>query len=79
MESSKAKRKTAAEAIDILATAYRSSNYLEKTTEQIVEMKNMVSWAPVPTTGNENTALTAKSNEKCIIDQSKDILLLLSP
>ena len=50
MESSKAKRKTAAEAIDILATAYRSSSYLEKTTEQIVEMKNMVSWAPVPTT-----------------------------
>jgi len=43
VESSKAKRKTAAEAIDILATAYRSSRYLEKTTEQIVEMKNMVS------------------------------------
>ncbi|XP_066334318.1 ABC transporter G family member 1-like [Miscanthus floridulus] len=41
VESSKAKRKTAAEAIDILATAYRSSSYLEKTTEQIVEMKNM--------------------------------------
>ncbi|CAD6252513.1 unnamed protein product [Miscanthus lutarioriparius] len=41
VESSTANRKTAAEAIDILATAYRSSNYLEKTTEQIVEMKNM--------------------------------------
>jgi hypothetical protein len=37
-----------------LATAYRSSSYLEKTTEQIIEMKNMVSWAPV-TTGNEST------------------------
>ncbi|CAD6255627.1 unnamed protein product [Miscanthus lutarioriparius] len=41
VESSKTKRKTAAEAIDILATAYRSSDYFEKTTDQIVEMKNM--------------------------------------
>jgi hypothetical protein len=43
VESSKTKRKTAAEAIDILATAYRSSGYFEKTTDQIVEMKSMVS------------------------------------
>jgi hypothetical protein len=41
--SDKAKRKTAAdEAIEILATAYRSSIYLDKTTDQIVEMKSMV-------------------------------------
>lgn len=40
--SDKAKRKTAAdEAIEILATAYRSSIYLDKTTDQIVEMKSM--------------------------------------
>jgi hypothetical protein len=43
VESSKTKRKTAAESIDILAPAYRSSGYFEKTTNQIVEMKNMVS------------------------------------
>ena len=47
MESSTANRKTAAEAIDILATAYGSSSYFEKTTDQIVEMKNMVSRIPV--------------------------------
>ncbi|RCV18409.1 hypothetical protein SETIT_3G299000v2 [Setaria italica] len=41
VESSKANRKTAAEAIDILTTAYKSSSYAEKTTYQIVEMKNM--------------------------------------
>ncbi|CAL4892522.1 unnamed protein product [Urochloa decumbens] len=41
VESSKANRKTAAEAIDILTTAYKSSSYSEKTTHQIVEMKHM--------------------------------------
>lgn len=40
VESSK--RKTAAEAIEILATAYRSSIYLAKTTDQILEMKSTV-------------------------------------
>jgi hypothetical protein len=40
--SDKAKRKTAAEAIEILATAYRSSIYLAKTTDQILEMKSTV-------------------------------------
>jgi hypothetical protein len=47
VESSKANRKTAAEAIEILATAYRSSSYFEKTTDQIGEMKSMVSGVPV--------------------------------
>jgi hypothetical protein len=42
VESSKANRKTAAEAIDILTTAYQSSIYAEKTKSQIVEMKHMV-------------------------------------
>ncbi|CAL4994692.1 unnamed protein product [Urochloa decumbens] len=41
VESSKANRKAAAEAIDILTTAYKSSSYAEKTTYQIVEMKHM--------------------------------------
>jgi len=41
VESSKTNRKTAAEAIDILTTAYKSSSYAEKTTYQIVEMKQM--------------------------------------
>ncbi|KAJ1294601.1 hypothetical protein BS78_01G157400 [Paspalum vaginatum] len=41
VESSKETRKTAAEAIDILATAYKSSSYSAKTTDQIVEMKHM--------------------------------------
>ncbi|RLM98686.1 ABC transporter G family member 11-like [Panicum miliaceum] len=41
VESSKTNRKTAAEAIDILTTAYKSSSYAEKTTYQIVEMKHM--------------------------------------
>lgn len=41
VEGSKANRKTAAEAIDILATAYKSSSYSAKTTDQIVEMKHM--------------------------------------
>ncbi|CAN6355825.1 unnamed protein product [Urochloa humidicola] len=41
VESSKANRKTAAEAIEILTTAYKSSSYSEKTTDQIVEMKHM--------------------------------------
>ncbi|XP_062203968.1 ABC transporter G family member 1-like [Phragmites australis] len=39
--SSKANRKMAAEAIDILTSAYKSSNYSEKTTGQIVEMKHI--------------------------------------
>ncbi|KAG8093321.1 hypothetical protein GUJ93_ZPchr0012g21121 [Zizania palustris] len=38
-ESSNAKRRTAAEATDILTNAYQSSNYSEKTADQIVEMK----------------------------------------
>lgn len=46
MESSKANRKTAAEAIELLVTAYGSSSYLQKMTDQIVEMKNMVSRIP---------------------------------
>ncbi|CAL4994678.1 unnamed protein product [Urochloa decumbens] len=41
VESSKASRKAAAEAIDILTTAYKSSSYAEKATYQIVEMKHM--------------------------------------
>ncbi|CAN6374685.1 unnamed protein product [Urochloa humidicola] len=41
VESSKANRKSAAEAIDILTTAYKSSSYAEKTTYQIVEIKHM--------------------------------------
>ncbi|KAL5225140.1 hypothetical protein ABZP36_011779 [Zizania latifolia] len=40
-ESSNAKRKTAAEATDILTNAYQSSTYSEKTASQIVEMKGM--------------------------------------
>jgi hypothetical protein len=43
VESSKANRKTAAEAIEILTSAYKSSTYSEKTTNQLVEMKHMVS------------------------------------
>lgn len=41
VESSKAERKTAAEAIDILTNAYQSSSYSEKTANQRVEMKEM--------------------------------------
>ncbi|WVZ59802.1 hypothetical protein U9M48_009900 [Paspalum notatum var. saurae] len=41
VESSKESRKTAAEAINILANAYKSSSYSAKTTDQIVEMKHM--------------------------------------
>ncbi|KAK3136485.1 hypothetical protein QOZ80_5BG0436190 [Eleusine coracana subsp. coracana] len=41
VEGSKANRKTAAEAIDILTSAYKSSSYWEKTTDQIVEMKRV--------------------------------------
>lgn len=41
MESSKANRKTAAEATNILTNAYHST-YSEKTANEIVEMKGMV-------------------------------------
>ncbi|CAN6328929.1 unnamed protein product [Urochloa humidicola] len=41
VENSKANRKTAAEAIEILTNAYKSSSYSEKTTDQIVDMKHM--------------------------------------
>ncbi|KAL6854391.1 hypothetical protein ACP4OV_019294 [Aristida adscensionis] len=41
VENSKSNRKTAAEAIDILTSAYKSSTYLEKTIDQIAEMKHM--------------------------------------
>ncbi|XP_052139245.1 ABC transporter G family member 1-like [Oryza glaberrima] len=41
MESSKANRKTAAEATNILTNAYHSSTYSEKTANEIVEMKGM--------------------------------------
>ncbi|KAL6643465.1 hypothetical protein ACP70R_018231 [Stipagrostis hirtigluma subsp. patula] len=40
-ENSKASRKTASEAIDILTSAYKTSSYSEKTINQIVEMKHM--------------------------------------
>jgi hypothetical protein len=43
VEGSKAIRKTAAEAIDILTSTYKSSIYSEKMINQIVEMKHMVS------------------------------------
>jgi hypothetical protein len=46
VEGSKAIRKTAAEAIDILTSTYKSSIYSEKMINQIVEMKHMVSWIP---------------------------------
>jgi hypothetical protein len=39
MGRSKASRKTAAEAIDILTHAYQSPAYLERTMSQIAEMK----------------------------------------
>ncbi|KAM0893120.1 hypothetical protein ACQ4PT_025319 [Festuca glaucescens] len=42
VESSKARRKTAAEAIDILTDAYQSPAYSEKTMNQIAEMKGIV-------------------------------------
>ncbi|KAF0889752.1 hypothetical protein E2562_030526 [Oryza meyeriana var. granulata] len=42
VESSKANRKIAAEAIEILTNAYQSSTYAEKTTNEIVEMKGKV-------------------------------------
>ncbi|KAM0893124.1 hypothetical protein ACQ4PT_025321 [Festuca glaucescens] len=41
VESSKARRKTAAEAIDILTDAYQSPAYSEKTTNRIAEMKQI--------------------------------------
>uniref|UniRef100_A0A0E0MLQ0 ABC transporter domain-containing protein n=1 Tax=Oryza punctata TaxID=4537 RepID=A0A0E0MLQ0_ORYPU len=41
MESSKANRKTAVEATEILTNAYQSSTYSEKTSNEIVEMKGM--------------------------------------
>ncbi|KAM0893119.1 hypothetical protein ACQ4PT_025319 [Festuca glaucescens] len=41
VESSKARRKTAAEAIDILTDAYQSPAYSEKTMNQIAEMKGI--------------------------------------
>ncbi|XP_040385389.1 ABC transporter G family member 1-like isoform X2 [Oryza brachyantha] len=41
MESSKANRKTAAEATEILTNAYLSSSYSEKTANEIAEMKGM--------------------------------------
>jgi hypothetical protein len=43
VESSKARRKTAAEAIDILTDAYQSPAYSEKTMNRIAEMKQIVS------------------------------------
>uniref|UniRef100_A0A0E0MLP8 ABC transporter domain-containing protein n=1 Tax=Oryza punctata TaxID=4537 RepID=A0A0E0MLP8_ORYPU len=44
VEDSRNKRKTAAEAIDTLANAYQSSAYSEKTTYQIIQMKEMASF-----------------------------------
>jgi hypothetical protein len=44
VESSKARRKTAAEAIDILSDAYQPPAYSEKTTNRIAEMKQIVSY-----------------------------------
>jgi hypothetical protein len=41
VKSSKATRKTAAEAIDILTQAYQSPAYLEKTVSKIAEMKQI--------------------------------------
>uniref|UniRef100_A0A0D9XYR3 ABC transporter domain-containing protein n=1 Tax=Leersia perrieri TaxID=77586 RepID=A0A0D9XYR3_9ORYZ len=41
VESSKAKRKTAAEATEILTNVYQSSTYSEKTSNEIAEMKGM--------------------------------------
>jgi hypothetical protein len=43
VESSKARRKTAAEAIEILTDAYQSPAYSEKTMNRIAEMKQIVS------------------------------------
>jgi hypothetical protein len=43
VESSKARRKTAAEAIEILTDAYQSPAYSEKTMNRIAEMKQMAS------------------------------------
>ncbi|KAB8117311.1 hypothetical protein EE612_059147 [Oryza sativa] len=42
VEDSRYRRKTAAKAIDTLTNAYQSSAYLEKTTNQIIQMKEMV-------------------------------------
>uniref|UniRef100_A0A0E0J6D5 ABC transporter domain-containing protein n=1 Tax=Oryza nivara TaxID=4536 RepID=A0A0E0J6D5_ORYNI len=41
VEDSRYRRKTAAKAIDTLTNAYQSSAYLEKTTNQIIQMKEM--------------------------------------
>lgn len=43
VESSKASRKTAAEAIKILTDAYQSPAYSEKIMDRIAEMKGIVS------------------------------------
>lgn len=43
VEDSRYRRKTAAKAIDTLTNAYQSSAYSEKTTNQIIQMKEMVS------------------------------------
>lgn len=48
VESSKARRKTAAEAIEILTDAYQSPAYSEKTMDRIAEMKGIVSCLQAP-------------------------------
>ena len=48
VESSKARRKMAAEAIEILTDAYQSPAYSEKTMDRIAEMKGIVSCLQAP-------------------------------
>ncbi|XP_051194625.1 ABC transporter G family member 1 [Lolium perenne] len=73
VESSKARRKTAAEAIDILTDAYQSPAYSEKTANRIAEMKQI---GGAPFRKREQASFSAKLfvlTRRSFINMHRDI------